>query len=106
MEIGLFQLENILRGPSPFLFFDLRPRGHVTPPEVANLLMRAQKRGLPEILTFLKAERINSSQPIVLICQDGHTSEAAAQKLEAAGFDQVYRVERGVVGLLSELEPD
>jgi len=105
MEIGLFQLENLLHTPTSFLFLDLRPEQKELPPLIQNCLRRAipvDPKGIPKKLEELKAPR---NLPMVLICDDGQSSARAAEELFQQGHTQIYVVAGGTGGLLLELEP-
>lgn len=99
MELGLFQLENIFLSPSPFQFFDLRKDTQSLPAPLDRLFKKAQVISLGELLK----KNLPKEQPVVLVCEDGKTSQEAARQLEAAGHSQTYIVAGGVAGLLSEL---
>jgi len=106
LEIGLFQLENLTLNPNRFLFFDLRDENSADKSlaqEVDRLLKQAERRTADGLLNELKAKSIPFEFPIVLLCEDGRSSKAAAQKLLKLAYSQVYVVSGGVAGLLSEL---
>jgi len=103
LEIGLFQLENLLLTRTGFCFLDLRGEGESTPAAVASMLSSAH-RLLPADTTAYLQDHVQSKEhPIVLICADGRASQTMAQSLEASGYKQVYVVNRGVSGLLEDL---
>ena len=106
MEIGLFQLENLLISRSPFLFLDLRSVTELEsaslPAELQNVVAGAVRIGPAEVLGHLKGLNHDLDRPLVLLSQDGSVSEQVAAQLEAGGYRNVYVVAGGVVGLLSE----
>jgi rhodanese-related sulfurtransferase len=103
MEIGLFQLENLCSGPANFLFFDLRENPAPSSPEIQVLFRRANAVKAKDLNAYLKEKKIPKETCLILMCENGKTSEQQASELENEGFTQVYRVAGGVLGLLSEL---
>jgi len=103
MDIGLFQLENLVQNPNMFLMVDLRAEIQPAHPSVDRLLARAEKIPAGQIESHLKEKNYPKERPIVLVCGDGRASLEAARALENAGFDQIYVVAGGVSGLLSEV---
>lgn len=103
MELGLFQLENLLMNPNMFMFLDLRGSRDSAHPAVDGLLKRAHGVSEPAVDKFLDEKRWPKERPVVLVCADGMTSARTARALEAAGFEQIYIVAGGVAGLLSEV---
>jgi rhodanese-related sulfurtransferase len=104
MEIGLFQLENLCSTPSRFQFFDLRANPVPVHKHIDILLKKATAERPAHLPAHLKAA--DKAAPVVLVCENGKTSEACARDLEAAGFTNVYVIAGGVEGLLSELGLD
>ncbi|HMN67203.1 MAG TPA: rhodanese-like domain-containing protein [Bdellovibrionales bacterium] len=104
MEIGLFQLENLVIARSPFLFFDLR-EGEIDPlpSSLERNLLLAKRLPAVELEPYLKQEKITPDRAMVLLCEDGMKSRVLARRLETAGFQNVYVVTGGTFGLLSEL---
>ncbi len=103
MEIGLFQLENILMSPARYLFFDLREVKDSSSEAVNRLLARATTLNSSDVITWLKGNKVDESLPVVLICNEGALSAKLKVQLERSGYQNVYTVEGGVAGLLSEL---
>jgi filamentous hemagglutinin family protein len=104
MEIGLFQLENLILTRTGFGFFDIRNSQEYQnelPPDVTRLLAASERIQIPEVTKRL--ETWDKSAPVVLICATGKTSAELAGQLEAAGHTNVYTVNRGVSGLVEEL---
>lgn len=103
MEIGLFQLENLMISRSPFTFLDLRESKVELPKVLQNLLVSAHSVSVATAQEFLEKKGGPKDQPILLLDESGRSSGALALRLESAGYKNVYIVERGVDGLLSEL---
>ncbi len=103
MEIGLFQLENLLAIRNQFVFLDLRREHLPPPPALKNVLQTAVPVKPESLKDYLVKEKIQHAQPVILVCEDGRTSREKARDLEAAGYSHIYTVAGGVVGLLSEL---
>jgi rhodanese-related sulfurtransferase len=104
VEIGLFQLENLMISRSPFTYLDIREtRGTGISPELDRLLKPAQPVSATEAEAFLEKQGGPKDRPVLLIDESGATSLRLAAQLEAAGYSNVYVVEGGVEGLLSEL---
>jgi rhodanese-related sulfurtransferase len=103
VEIGLFQLENLVLTPARYCVVDLRAERGSTRPEVDRLLHKARHLTAEELLAQVKDGQIPSQLPVILVCQDGRLSKDIARRLESVGHQQVYVVAGGVFGLLSEL---
>lgn len=103
MEIGLFQLENLTISRSPFTLLDIRESRVELPKELENLLKSAHAVTAAAALEFLEKKGGPKDQPILLLDESGRSSGVLAESLESAGYKNVYIVERGVEGLLSEL---
>ncbi len=103
-SIGFFQLENLIVSRSTFVFLDVGTDGSEVLPEPLDKYVKhavkVEPAGLNDHLTQLA---VGKERPIVLISQTEAKSAVAAQALEAAGYTNVYIIEGGVVGLLSEL---
>ena len=104
MEIGLFQLENLILTRTRFTFLDLRknPVRHVSP-ELQAVLDQAVRVPADAAATHLREGQIPPLTPVVLLCEDGQVSGQVARGLELAGYQNVYVVVRGEAGLLTEL---
>jgi|SRR5665213_1242935 len=103
MEIGLFQLENLIHSHSRFNFFDLRENTKALPESLEAILARAIRLSVKTVEQYVKDQRFAKDAPLILVCENGQTSVRAAEKLEAEGFTNVYVIEGGVEGLVSEL---
>ncbi len=104
MEIGWFQLENLFLSRNLFysvldLRKDPRPTGRA---HLDDLFLKAVKLGKEDPGTYLQKEKLSGIHPVILLCENGRRSEKAARQLEKLGFTQVYVLEGGEAGLLSE----
>lgn len=103
MEIGLFQLENLFLSPNRFLFFDLRSDLTPSHTPIDSHLKKATALEPNDVEAHLQSQKTHLEFPVVLICADGKVSSAKARELEAAGYNNIYVVTGGLLGLLSEL---
>ena len=104
MEIGLFQLENLLMSRTQFCFLDLRENLAPSMDPVLDAIFNKATPLKAGVVENHLTQNISAKDfPIVLICEDGKTSAKVAQKLEASGLTNVYVVARGAEGLRSEL---
>lgn len=97
--IGRYQLDNLQKNRVMFLFLDLS-EGQTTIVD-ATLLSGSQRVRAYEVLNFVKSLGVSTNHPIVLICENGSKSMAAALELEANSFINVFVVDGGT----SKLEP-
>ena len=104
MEIGLFQLENLFVSHARFCFLDLRssPPAEVHP-GLDKILTSAEKVADRKLEDHLTTQNVDKNTPVVLLCENGRVSSAAAGRLEKKGFCNIYVIEGGIQGLLSEL---
>ena len=102
MELGLFQLENLIVSRTPFCFLDLREEP-VLVPEIANVIGAATPVRPDRVDERLRELGFLKEKPVILICEDGVVSRQVALSLEAQDFVNAYVVKGGVEGLLSEL---
>lgn len=95
MELGWFQLENLFLSRNLFFtFIDLRKDPRLTGEEdIDRVLKTAVTIAESEIENRLKDSP--KSHPIVLLCENGRRSLAAAGRLEKLGFSQVYTLDGG-----------
>lgn len=103
MEIGLFQLENLITTPARFRLFDLRADKKTIHPGVDRLLAGAVQVTSDNFLGQVRQEKLPLDFPLILICETGDHSKRLAAQLEKSGHTNVYVVEGGAEGLLSEL---
>lgn len=104
MEIGWFQLENLFLSRNLFYtVIDLRQDPKVLGKEhIDRILESSVKLKLEDIPAFIHGEKLPSVHPFVLLDEDGRKAKKAAVQLEKLGFSQVYILEDGEAGLLSE----
>ena len=103
MEIGLFQLENLVLTRTQFVFLDLRTKAS-DPHAQLTAVYKQSERVQPEAAEeHLRTKNVAPTAPVVLLCENGKTSHKTASRLEKAGYLNVYVVKRGEAGLLSEL---
>ena len=103
MELGLFQLENLVGTRTPFCFLALEPFNETLPTEIQVLVQKATQVQSANVEAYLREQRTPAGAPIVLLCKDGRASKELAAILERAGFQNIYTVARGIAGLLSEV---
>ena len=101
MEIGLFQLENLLAIQNQFVFLDIRVKFEEWPTALKPVLRNAVH--VDQSRNYLATHKISKETPIILICENGEKSKTVARELELEGYQQTYIVVEGVLGLLSEL---
>jgi rhodanese-related sulfurtransferase len=105
LELGLFQLENLIHARSPFLFFNLSEHDvQASDPKLASYLKTAIVIHPDRLLEHLKSQKVDPQYPIVVMCDDGVISREAATALGKKGFGQVYIIEGGYQGLVKEAE--
>lgn len=102
MEIGLFQLENLFTTPSRYRLFDIRLERKSLGPGLDRLIANAAHVKPSELVHQIQVDKLPLDFPIILLCETGQESNALAEKLESNGFTNVYVIEGGVEGLLSE----
>ncbi len=103
MEIGLFQLENLILTRSQFVFFDLRSNPGDPHAQLTTVYKSAERLKPEAVDDSLRSKNVPTSAPVVLLCENGKASREVADRLEKAGYQNVYVVKRGEEGLLSEL---
>lgn len=103
MQIGLFQLENLIISRAGFCFLDLGALSGEAPEGLQEVLEVSEKVHSEGVHEYLQTNSIEKTYPIVLMCKDGNQSGEIAKRLEASGYLNVYVVTRGVSGLLEEL---
>jgi rhodanese-related sulfurtransferase len=102
MQIGYFQLENLVVSKSRFLLFDLRPESVVTE-ALKSILVEAVSIPPNEVANEIKKRKLTGSDPVVLLCDDGTESNRLAKSLEQQGHQNVYVLRGGMIGMLAEL---
>lgn len=97
IEIGQYQLENLLRNQVRFHFFDLSEGES----EAARhpLLAGAEKVTAGQVLDQLSALGATTDAGIVLICENGSKSMTVGRLLGQHSFINVFVVEGGIQAL-------
>ncbi|MGI9595072.1 MAG: rhodanese-like domain-containing protein [Acidimicrobiales bacterium] len=110
-EISLDDAWELLAADSDAALVDVRTEAEwnfVGMPDLATLGKRVQLAewtrypdGSPnDEFVGQATDGLSAEHPILLICRSGARSRAAAQRLEAAGFEHVYNVTDGFEGNL------
>lgn len=100
MEIGLFQLENLILSRARFCFLDLRrDPGAQLPPALQTLVKDATAVEPKAVAGHLQSLKSGKQFPIILMCETGATSSRVAAELERDGYSNIYVVEGGTEGL-------
>lgn len=100
-EIGRFQLENLLSAGVKFLFIDLRNETERSAGAHA-LFSKAMPMAFDELKLNLTQNQVPFDAPILLLDQNGLTSDRIAQELETLSFKNVYVIRGGATQILSE----
>ena len=104
MEIGFFQLENLVLSRTPFLFVDAREdRSVELPKELAACVVHAEPVAGADLVMFLNKRAGSKDGAILVISETARSSEELRAKLEVEGYNNVYILAGGLEGLLSEL---
>ncbi len=101
MNIGRFQLENLLSAGVKFLFIDLRSEDERTSGAHA-LFSKAMPMAVDELKANLSQNQVPLDAPILLLDQNGLNSDRVAQELESLSFKNVYVIRGGAAQILSE----
>ncbi len=98
IRIGEYQLRNLLHNRVKFLFLDLSVESTV--PEFAReLLIGSRKVSASDVMECVRQSGSAFDAPIVLICENGAKSVAAAQELARNSFINVFVVDGGIQAL-------
>ncbi len=104
MELGLFQLENLILTRSRFCFLDVRAKPELSSNRAFTEIMKhAETLAVADVPAHLNKLNLPKEQPVILVCETGKASQAAAQRLESLGYSNTYVVAGGTRGLLAEL---
>lgn len=110
MKVGRYQLENLLRNQIRFLFVDLSKSGqrsaeslfsnavHFDFTKTRNATSEATRAVQIErdrLLEFVQEKAADFSAAILLVCEDGDASEAAADLLAKHNYINVFVLEGG-----------
>lgn len=104
MEIGLFQLENLVLTRTQFGLLDLRQVPAVTSVRPIDMILKAAVAVTPaQVVNYIQTQKWIKEYPVVLLCESGQVSSQIARQLEATGYSNIYVVAGGAEGLLSEV---
>jgi rhodanese-related sulfurtransferase len=99
-KIGRYQLENLLKNNIGFVFLDLRsPESRAMGPQGLHLLAGSVPVELDLVLAHVRGLGCPPHAPIVLICENGTKSVAAARELEQNSYINVFVFEGGTDAL-------
>lgn len=105
-SIGEYQLANLQSGRVKFLFLDLRaPQEREAFEKDERWFQGSQSVSPVKVIETVRAQGYANDAPIVVICETGANSMAAAHELARNSFINVFVVEGGAKGL-SEQFPD
>ena len=104
MEIGLFQIENLINNPMPFRLIDLRQKPVFNDePYLERILGKAEKITGKELLKSASGLSSPELLPVVIFCDDGKESKKVAARLEKLGWSNVFYLEGGLYEARKEL---
>lgn len=104
-EIGAFQFQNLVKNRIPFVLISLGA-------DVAGLFSGFYQSHLEstlvttneqQVLSELVARQITKDYALVVLCADGMKSAQVVDRLEAAGYTNVYYLKTGTQNLREEL---
>ncbi len=104
MGIGYYQFNNLIKNRVPFVLlnygvdFKNFEKGIFQAHLEKHLVITTPE----ETLNYLKAQNFPLEQSIILACPEGKMSEKIAQKLEKAGYKNVYFLSGGYQNILKE----
>ncbi|MES2856496.1 MAG: rhodanese-like domain-containing protein [Bdellovibrionota bacterium] len=96
MEIGQYQLENLMKNGVRFSYFDLSDTNATAQ---HPLLKGSQQIGHDAVVKHIGDLGLSKDAPIVLICQNGTKSLEVARKLSENSYLNVYVIEGGHASL-------
>jgi len=109
--IGRFQIENVLRNPTPVMFISFLDdtelenlKKHPGWASAAWIFARAQALKLDEFRARTSQAKFDRSYPIVLMCRFGDQSKAVVGDLDREGFLNVFAIRGGAHGLLDSAD--
>ena len=89
MTVNGDQFRGLMTSGTPFVLLDFRES------KSKPMLNRARHMSSDEALNHIESNKMDHSQPIVLICGDGTESMRIAEKLDELGFINVVVLEGG-----------
>lgn len=104
-DVGFFQLDNLIKNRIPFALVNLGVNWDGFYKEaIYQKFLEAQN--LPttteKVILDLEQRQVGFERPIVVICQDGHSTSAVAAQLLAAGYQNVYSIVGGFQAVLED----
>jgi rhodanese-related sulfurtransferase len=103
IDIGLFQLENLIIARSPFVFLNLATETiEISDSKLRSYIEKAILVHPDRLTDYLGEQKILKEHPIVLVCLDSRVSRLKSQDLDRLGYTNVYVIENGIQGLLDE----
>jgi rhodanese-related sulfurtransferase len=98
--IGEYQLKNVLKHPLNFHFFDLRSESERNLQAAPKSFEKSLQLSSAQVLKCLQeglvnARKIEKSEPIILICQDGQESLKLAAQVDQIGYINIFVIEGG-----------
>jgi rhodanese-related sulfurtransferase len=102
--INFFQFDNLVRNRVPFLFINLHESLVPLFTLLEKMHIQTYERLLTpaEVLLHIEENKIPLDYAIVLICQDGKTSQELCANLEKKSYTNVYVVNGGYQQLVTE----
>ncbi|MFN7262642.1 MAG: hypothetical protein ACK5RO_11985 [Pseudobdellovibrionaceae bacterium] len=107
LPISLFQFENLIQNRIPFLFVNLGVdlKGFLAKTEFEHL-ERYQFSGAEvsaeSLLHFFSEQKFPLHHAVLVLCEDGKTSQALTEELTGRGLINCFYVLDGYRGLLAE----
>ncbi len=99
LQIGRYQLENLIREGVRFLFIDFRSESERLARASEPLLAKTMPMSLGELHENLKSNQVPFDAAILLLDETGAESVLTAAALETQGYKNVYVVRGGAAGL-------
>ena len=99
LQIGRYQLENLVREGVRFLFIDFRSEAQRTARAADPLLAKTMPMSTGELHENLKSNQVPLDAAILLLDETGESSVSVATTLELQGYKNVYVIRGGAAGL-------
>lgn len=99
-KIGRYHLENLIQQSVPFLYLDLRDDETRRRDHPGHFIFTGSLPVAPDgVLAYVMSLGVPPHHPIVLICENGAKSMAAAHVLEQNSFINAFVLEGGTQAL-------
>lgn len=111
MPLGLFQFENLLRQRVGFYIFTMVDLSVLGYKSMEKMHLEAITTPVPvdlnieQLLQLMTDKKLDTTAPILLICNDGEKSRALASALDEKNYLNVFWALDGLNGLLREKNP-